>query len=457
MANASALEYFMLTLINTERAKIGVAPLQLEQRLNDAAEDHSHWMLEADVFSHIGEGGSSPRARMIKAGFDFSGTTQSGENVGLQSERGNAGLEDDVTGIHRSLMNSAGHRANLLSPNYDYIGLGIERGDYKGFEVVMITQTFASTEGSVVLDTGGGTPVFLVASAPAPPEPEPEGPVLLRGNSADNRLDGTAGADTIHGSGGEDTLTGQGGNDLLRGNYGDDRLDGQGGADMLRGGRGDDTVSGGGGNDTLWGEPGDDDMSGGNGHDRLIGSSGADILRGGGGNDSLNGGNHGDSMYGEEGNDTLSAGRGNDLLVDARGDNELRGGSGRDTVTAGEGADRIFGDGGADTLHGGAGSDTIRGGGAADTIDGGQGDDLLIGDWGRDHFIFVPGGGNDTLRDFEDGRDIINLTAYGFGSLTEIANRADVVTGDVILSLGGGDSLTVENTLLSEIIDELSF
>lgn len=454
MANASASEYYMLTLINEERARIGVAPLRLEQHLNDAAEDHSEWMLAADVFSHTGQGGSSPRDRMIDAGFDFSGTNRSGENVGLQSERGSAGIQDDVEDIHQSLMNSSGHRANLLNPDYDYIGLGIEQGDYKGYDVVMITQTFASTSGSVLLDTGGGTPVPPVTPEP---DPEPQGPVLRRGDSADNRLDGTAGADTIHGGGGDDTLTGQGGNDEMRGNYGNDLLDGQGGADVLRGGLGDDTVSGGGGNDMIWGEPGDDDLSGGTGHDTLIGSSGADTLHGGDGNDSLNGGDHGDTMYGEEGNDTLSAGNGGDLLIDARGDNELRGGSGRDTVNAGNGDDRIFGDGGADTLHGGAGNDTIRGGGAADTINGGQGDDLLIGDWGRDRFVFVPGGGNDTIRDFEDGRDIIDLSAYGFGSLAEITNLADVVNGDVVLSLTGGDSLTVENTLLSEILDDLSF
>jgi hypothetical protein len=162
MSIASAVERAMLDLINAERAAVGVAPLKLELRLNDAAETHSDWMLDADVFSHTGAGGSSAGARMSASGFDFSGSWSWGENIAWQSERGAAGVADDVANLHVALMNSPGHRANLLNPNFDYVGIGVEVGEYRGWEAVMVTQVFARTGAPVQLDPGT-----------TPPEPEP--------------------------------------------------------------------------------------------------------------------------------------------------------------------------------------------------------------------------------------------------------------------------------------------
>ena len=46
-------------------------PLALNLNLIDAARGHSQWMLDNDVFSHTGAGGSSPGDRMTAAGYDF--------------------------------------------------------------------------------------------------------------------------------------------------------------------------------------------------------------------------------------------------------------------------------------------------------------------------------------------------------------------------------------------------
>ena len=48
----------------------------------------------------------------------------------LAVERGSTGIADDVRNLFTSLMNSAGHRANILSASYDYVGIGVERGDF---------------------------------------------------------------------------------------------------------------------------------------------------------------------------------------------------------------------------------------------------------------------------------------------------------------------------------------
>ncbi|CUH49448.1 CAP domain-containing protein [Ruegeria atlantica] len=175
MSTASSIEQEMLALINQERTSRGLDPLQLETRLNDSSEDHSEWMLETDRFSHTGSGGSSATQRMEMAGFDFSGNWRSGENIAWQSERGAPGISDDIAQLHQNLMNSPGHRANILNPDFKYIGIGIETGDMQGFDAVMVTQNFAATQGEVMLDNGSATP-----SAPTPPveeTPQPEEPV----------------------------------------------------------------------------------------------------------------------------------------------------------------------------------------------------------------------------------------------------------------------------------------
>ncbi|WP_170333178.1 CAP domain-containing protein [Ruegeria arenilitoris] len=175
MSTASTFEQEMLALINEERTSRGLNPLQLETRLNDSAEDHSTWMLNTDTFSHTGSNGSSATERMRDAGFDFSGSWRSGENIAWQSERGASGISDDVEQLHQSLMDSPGHRANILNPDYEYIGIGIEEGDYNGWDAVMVTQNFATTDGTVVLDDGV-TPVPPAEEVVEPEQPVAEAP-----------------------------------------------------------------------------------------------------------------------------------------------------------------------------------------------------------------------------------------------------------------------------------------
>lgn len=154
MSIASRVERLMLDLINDARADAGLHPLKLALDLNASAEDHSAWMLQADSFTHSGKGGSTAGERMEDAGFDFSGSWSWGENIAWQSERGAAGLADDVEDLFDNLMNSAGHRANILSASFDYVGIGVERGTYNGWDAVFVTQNFASTGANVALDTG---------------------------------------------------------------------------------------------------------------------------------------------------------------------------------------------------------------------------------------------------------------------------------------------------------------
>ncbi|MCB1948382.1 CAP domain-containing protein, partial [Nitrosomonas sp.] len=129
MSQANIYEQFMLELINAERSKIGAQPLAFNGDLNESSEIHSSWMISTDTFSHTGAGGSSPGDRMTAAGYNFSGSWTWGENIAWMSTRVPTGLADEVQQLHTMLMNSSGHRANILNDSFREIGVGFEIGE----------------------------------------------------------------------------------------------------------------------------------------------------------------------------------------------------------------------------------------------------------------------------------------------------------------------------------------
>ncbi|WP_170397086.1 CAP domain-containing protein [Ruegeria arenilitoris] len=305
MSTASNLERQMLALINDERTSRGLQPLKLELQLNDSAEDHSEWMLQTDIFSHTGQGGSSATQRMRDAGFDFTGSWRSGENIAWQSERGAAGASDDVVQLHQSLMNSPGHRANILNPDFEYIGIGIEEGNFNGWDAVIVTQNFATTSAPVQLDTGGSGGGSGGDTPTQPGQQAVDAGTV--GDASDNWFILKAGqAGALNGGDGDDILDGGFGRDTLTGGTGDDTLSGHGGNDVLLGGQGGDLLMGATGNDWL---------QSGMGADRLQGGSGNDVLRGGRGRDTLIGGDDDDTLIGARGIDTMTGGNGADTFV----------------------------------------------------------------------------------------------------------------------------------------------
>ncbi|GHC50058.1 CAP domain-containing protein [Neogemmobacter tilapiae] len=146
MARASKLEKLMLNLVNGARDRAGLRDLKFDGNLNESAEDHSEWMLRTDIFNHTGAGGSQPTERMREAGYRLTGNWLTGENIALVSIDGDGSLKDEVRQLHQMLMNSPGHRANILKGGYQDIGIGIERGSFKingqVFDALVVTQNF---------------------------------------------------------------------------------------------------------------------------------------------------------------------------------------------------------------------------------------------------------------------------------------------------------------------------
>ncbi|TPN76094.1 hypothetical protein FJ987_20790 [Mesorhizobium sp. CU2] len=155
MTQHNANEQYLLELINAERAKAGVQPLAFDNDLSEAAEGHDKWMLATDTFSHTGSGGTSPTTRMKNAGYVLSGSWATGENIAWATTRAPTGYVDEVKLLHTNLMNSSGHRANILNANFREVGLAFEVGDYQGRSSAFVTEDFAKS----------GTDLFLTGVA----------------------------------------------------------------------------------------------------------------------------------------------------------------------------------------------------------------------------------------------------------------------------------------------------
>ena len=233
---------------------------------------------------------------------------------------------------------------------------------------------------------------------------------------------------------------------IAYGFYGNDDIVGGSGADIIYGGGGaDGFLYGGNGNDHIYGfqlsggtgaDDGGDFINGGNGNDYIQGNAGNDILFGDAGNDRINGGADADTISGDDGNDTINGNKGDDSINGGNGNDSIRGGADNDILNGGSGNDVILGDLGNDVLTGGTGYDILTGGGGADTFVFGAADSTFVTTGTLAFFA-------DTITDFTDGTDHINLPA-GVG-----ATAADVLhaqTGIVLTSVAA--ALTYAQQLL---------
>lgn len=109
----TAMEASILTLVNVERQKAGLKPLVLDSQLTQVARLKSRDMHDAGYFSHTSPTYGSPFDMMSHFGITY---RAAGENIAVGQKDGDA--------VMQAWMNSPGHRANILNPNYTHIGIG---------------------------------------------------------------------------------------------------------------------------------------------------------------------------------------------------------------------------------------------------------------------------------------------------------------------------------------------
>jgi uncharacterized YkwD family protein len=120
-------EQQMLDLVNRERVNLGLRPLQADLQLTRLARLKSQDMINKNYFAHQSPTYGSPFDMMRADGVTY---RYAGENL--------AGAPT-VDRAHSGLMNSSGHRANILNVNYTHIGIGAVSGGPYG---MMFTQMF---------------------------------------------------------------------------------------------------------------------------------------------------------------------------------------------------------------------------------------------------------------------------------------------------------------------------
>ena len=106
----------LLALANESRREAGVPPLNLDRGLSQAARAHAQTMLQARQLSH--QFHDEPALPQRLASTSHLLLDQEGENVAL---------DYDAQHGHEHLMGSPPHRANLLNPAYNVVGLGVVR------------------------------------------------------------------------------------------------------------------------------------------------------------------------------------------------------------------------------------------------------------------------------------------------------------------------------------------
>lgn len=116
-------------LMNADRTANGLPALKLNMNVVKVARAHGQDMINRNFFAHENPNGLSPFDRMRANGIQFS---YAGENLAINRT---------VDLAEKAFMNSPGHRANILSPNYTEVGIGV-RYDANGS--VYVVQNFIS-------------------------------------------------------------------------------------------------------------------------------------------------------------------------------------------------------------------------------------------------------------------------------------------------------------------------
>ena len=126
-ATSSADEVKLVNLLNQERERAGLHPLQWDARLAEAARYHAQRMAQSRQLSHLLPGEPDMGERVAATGIRFDAVAE------------NVAYAPSVEIAHQGLMNSPPHRANILNSQYDAVGVAVVSSG----RVLFVAQNFA--------------------------------------------------------------------------------------------------------------------------------------------------------------------------------------------------------------------------------------------------------------------------------------------------------------------------
>ena len=144
----------LMNLINQSRQENNLSPLVANDELAQSAFLKAQNMLDQNYFAHTSPQGITPWYWLKQAGYDY---RYAGENLAIDFI--------DAEGLHKALLNSPTHRANILNTKYEEIGIIVITGNFNGKKTTIAVQHFGTQFEKLAV---------VPSTPPQPIQPQPE-------------------------------------------------------------------------------------------------------------------------------------------------------------------------------------------------------------------------------------------------------------------------------------------
>src|SRR3989344_8481927 len=125
----------VIELTNKERRIVGLPALKENGKLDRAAVAKAADMIARDYWAHNAPDGTEPWTFILNSGYSY---LHAGENLARDFR--------DPASVVTAWMKSASHKANLISPKYQDIGVAVVDGKLNGVETTLVVQMFGTTQ-----------------------------------------------------------------------------------------------------------------------------------------------------------------------------------------------------------------------------------------------------------------------------------------------------------------------
>lgn len=147
----------VVSLTNAQRAQNGVGALSTNQALANAATAKANDMFAKGYFAHTSPDGKTPWDFIHEAGYNY---VYAGENLAIGYS--------DASELMNAWMNSPSHRANIVSPNFQNIGVAVVGGKYNGVDTIIVVQEFGALSSAPAQPTNNSQPAGSAGSSATP-------------------------------------------------------------------------------------------------------------------------------------------------------------------------------------------------------------------------------------------------------------------------------------------------
>jgi hypothetical protein len=154
---ATVLPASLTGLLNTDRGSQGLGALTRDPLLDEVAQAKADDMAANGYFAHTSPQGKTPWYWLQKFEYPY---TYAGENLAVDF--------DESQDVETAWMNSPAHRANILKPEYQYVGFGVAQGQYEGHQTTFVVEFFAAKKAAAAT----GKPVAAAAQSSSALKPQ---------------------------------------------------------------------------------------------------------------------------------------------------------------------------------------------------------------------------------------------------------------------------------------------